>query len=171
MAKNQCVVGVFDTVLQAEAAVRDLQQAGFTMDQISLVTRHIDEQSDVGKELNYGDDSLRDAAIGATLGGLMGVVSDAAIIMMAGVGTIIATGPILVAGVVAGAFLGALAGWGVHSANIRKYESLVQEGKVLVVVDGDPEQVADADRLLRRTEASEVHLHSKSSDDAPEIDD
>ena len=136
------------------------------------MTRHIDPASDVGQELNFGDDSLRDAAIGATLGGLAGIIGDAALVLIAGVGAVVVTGPLVaVTGVVVGAFLGAMEGWGVHKSHIQKYERLVDEGKVLVVVDGGPKQLAEAERMLRQAESTEVHLYAKSSANAPEIDD
>lgn len=169
---NECVVGVFESVPKAQLVVHILDRAGFAPDHVSLVTRHIDPSSDVGKELNLGDDSLRDAAIGATLGGLAGIVSDAAIFLVTGIGTIVVAGPLVAAmGAVVGAFLGAMEGWGVHKAHIRKYERLVHEGKVLVVVGGQPDELAQADRMLRQTDATEVHLYAESSGDAPEIDD
>jgi hypothetical protein len=169
---NECVVGVFESVPKAQLAVHILDRAGFAPDHVSLVTRHIDPSSAVGKELSIGDDSLRDAAIGATLGGLAGVVSDATIFLITGIGAIVVAGPLVAAmGAVVGAFLGAMEGWGVHKAHIRKYERLVHEGKVLVVVGGRPDELAQADRMLRQTDATEVHLYAESSGDAPEIDD
>ena len=169
---NQCVGGVFESVPQAEQAIHILDRAGFAQNHVSLVTRHIDPTSDVAKELNYGDDSLRDAAIGATLGGIAGIIGDAALFLIVGASAIVIAGPLVAAtGMVVGAFLGAMEGWGVHKSHIEKYEQLVHEGKVLVVVDGGPKELAEADRMLRQAESTEVHLHAKSSADAAEIDD
>ncbi len=111
---NECAVGVFETIEHAKAAVHILDRAGFAADHISVVTRHIDTSSDVGKELNLSDDSLRDAAIGATLGGVLGVLGDAAIYLIAGVGAVVVSGPLVGAMAIVGAFLGAMEGWGIH---------------------------------------------------------
>ena len=64
---------------------------------------------------------------------------------------------------VTGAFLGSLAGWGVHHEHIRHYEQLVKDGKVLVIAHGDPLELAEADRILKGTDAAEVHVHAKTS--------
>ncbi len=169
---NECVVGVFDSMTAAETAVHILDRAGFAPDHVSIVARHVDPASNVGQELTQGDDSMRDAVVGATLGGLVGIVSDVALFVITGIGVIVMAGPLLAAtGAVVGAFLGTMEGWGVHHRHIHDYETLVREGKVLVVVDGQPKEVAEAERMLRQTDAARVHLHAQSGDDATEIDD
>ena len=170
--KHQCVVGVFDSLEASKLAVGVLGRGGFAAGNVSLVTRHVDPTTDVGNELEFGDDSLPDAAIGATLGGLIGVLGDATLFMLTGIGTILIAGPLVTAvGAIVGGLVGAMEGWGIHKLHIRKYENLVREGKVLLVVDGNPIEIAEADRMLRETEATEVHRYAQSSDDAPEIDD
>jgi hypothetical protein len=162
---NECAVGVFETIEHAKAAVHILDRAGFAADHISVVTRHIDTSSDVGKELNLSDDSLRDAAIGATLGGVLGVLGDAAIYLIAGVGAVVVSGPLVGAMAIVGAFLGAMEGWGIHRAQIRRYESLVQQGRALVIVDGNPDDIEKARRMLVESDALEVHHYATSSDE------
>jgi hypothetical protein len=169
---NECIVGVFESVPEAQLAAHILDRAGLGKEHLSLVVRHLDASSEVGKELSLGDDSSRNAVIGATLGGLAGVVGDAAIFLVTGLGAIIVAGPILATmGAIVGAFLGGMEGWGIHKVHIHKYEKLVEEGKVLVVVNGDPKQLEEANRILRQTAAIEVELHAASSTDATEIDD
>ena len=87
--------------------------------------------------------------------------------VVAGVGAVFMAGPIggVAAGIATGAFLGGLAGWGVHDAKIRHYEKLVGEGKVLVVAHGDPLQVAHAHRILKET--GSIELHSYAGSDSP----
>ena len=64
-----------------------------------------------------------------------------------------------------------MSGWGIHSDRIREYETLVREGAVLVVANGDPREVAAAKRVLDETAPSQIHVHMKASDEAPEVDD
>ncbi len=93
-------------------------------------------------------------------------------ITVTGVGLILLTGPLVtLTGVVVGAFLGAMRGWGLHDIQIHKYEKLVEEGHVLIAVCGEPEEVERAEKLLRQTKASKISLHASSGDDSPEIDD
>jgi hypothetical protein len=62
-------------------------------------------------------------------------------------------------------------GWGVHTDHVAEYERKVQSGRLLVVVNGSPDEVALAKDLLDDTNAEEVNLHVRNSADAPEIDD
>jgi hypothetical protein len=157
---------------RAESATRALHGAGLTSDHISLVRRHIDPAGETAAKLRLGDDSLREAAVGGALGGLAGMAGAATLLSITGLGLILLTGPLVtLTGAIVGAFLGAMSGWGVHETNIRHYESLVEQGQVLVVVAGQPAEVEMAERLLGESGARKVHLHAKSSDDSAEIDD
>jgi len=169
---NECVVGVYATIDKAQAAVVQLDNAGYSREQVSVVVRHLDPDGKTAAALSMGDDSLRDAAVGGALGGLTGVVGAGAFITVTGIGLILMTGPLLaLTGAIVGAFLGAMKGWGIHEANIEEYERLVREGHVLVVVTGEPQAIERAEKILHDTSADKVYLHAKTSDDSPEIDD
>lgn len=171
IAGTQCVVGVYASMDAAQLAVHILHRAGLAPDHVSVVARHIDPHSKAGEELALSDDSVRDAAIGATLGGVAGVLGDAALLLLTGIGGFVIAGPLLaLTGAVAGAFLGAMRGWGVHQSQIHKYEELVKAGKVLVTVDGDAELVAEAERLLKETGADQLHVYA-GTDDTGDVDD
>jgi hypothetical protein len=168
---NECVVAVYDSSERAEAAVHALLAAGFTPDHVSVVRRHLDPSGEAARNLSLGDDSLREAAIGSALGGLAGVVG-AATMMAAVSGFVLMTGPLAVlTGAIVGAFLGAMKGWGVKDKQIREYEELVDQGKTLVVVAGEPREAKRAEGLLHQTAAEHVRLHAKTGDDDPRIDD
>ncbi len=171
--KNECVVGVFETTAGAEQAVRKLREAGLTGEaHVSLVRRELDPEGKTAAHLSLTDDSMRDATIGGALGGLTGIAGAATLISATGFGLILMTGPLVaLTGAIVGAFLGAMKGWGVHDANIKHYESLVEQGKVLVIVAGEPPEVEKAELLLSETEARDVTLHAKEAADSPEIDD
>lgn len=169
---NECAIAVYPSQSEAEAAVQILAKAGLGPEHVSLVKRHVDPDSKTADKLSMGDDSLHDAAIGGALGGLAGTVGAATMISVTGVGLILMTGPLVaLTGVIVGAFLGAMRGWGLHDTHIKRYEDLVEQGHVLVAVCGDPDQVERADKLLHQTKASEVKLHAKTSAESPEIDD
>ncbi len=67
---DECVVAVYENVEQARLAVHILNQSDFPTKQVSLVAAHLENQPELETELNYGDDSLRDAFIGAGFGGV-----------------------------------------------------------------------------------------------------
>jgi hypothetical protein len=172
LAANEAVVGVYDTMAKAEAAVRALHAEGFSAQHISLVKRHLDTQGKTAEELKLGDDSVKDALVGGALGSLAGAAGAATLLSITGIGLILMTGPLVtLTGAIVGAFLGAMRGWGIHETNIKEYERLVESGHVLVVVAGEPREVEDAQRLLRATQAKHLNLHAKTGDDSKEIDD
>ena len=64
---NECVVGVYATIDQAQAAVVQLDNAGYTHEQVSVVVRHLDPDGKTAAGLSLGDDSLRDALVAPLL--------------------------------------------------------------------------------------------------------
>ncbi len=170
---NQCVVAVYESGSDAEEAVRTLRQSGLTGEShVSIVRRHLDPQGAIAAQLDQGDDSLREAAVGSALGGLTGVAGAATLFAVAGMGVVLMTGPLVVlTGAIVGALLGAMKGWGVHDQNIEEYESLVKDGKVLVVVAGEPLEVDKAQKVLKDTSANQVTMHARTASDSAEIDD
>lgn len=168
---EQCVVGVYDSLEQAERGVRTLERGGFPIEQASLIASGLRGRPGLEAELAIEDDSVRDAAIGAGLGGVLGVLVGIGAIVVTGVGAVFFAGPVaggLTAGIV-GAFLGSMAGWGVHHQHIEHYEECVKKGKVLVIAHGSPLDLTAAERILRETDAAEVRLHARSGSESPEV--
>ncbi len=169
---EECVVGVYDSLAHAEEAVRILHRADFPGRQISLVASHMPTKPELAAELKMGDDSVRDAAIGAGLGGVVGILAGIGAMVVAGAGIVVfLAGPIGVGalGTVVGAFLGGMSGWGVHHEHIQHYEELVKQGKVLVIANGNPLDLVHAERVLKETNVVEVNLHSRTSSEAAEV--
>ena len=109
LMNDECVVGVYDSLKKAEQAVRIMHQAGFPTKQVSLVASHLANKPELVEEITMGDDSVRDAAIGAGLGGILGVLAGIGAMVVSGAGIVVfLAGPIGVAalGTAVGAFLG-----------------------------------------------------------------
>ena len=168
---EECVVGVYDSLNQAKFALRVLRRGDFPWQQAELVASRLEDHPELAQELEMGDDSIRDAAIGAGLGGLVGVLAGLGAVASAGAGAVFIFGPVA-AGLTAatvGAFLGAMAGWGVHQRDIQHYEQCIALGKALVVANGSPLELVDAMRILQETDAIEVRVHARTSSEAPEV--
>ncbi len=175
MKSTQCVVAVFDEVAAAKAAVMARERSGFAERQVSLVTHAVKEDIPLHQEaeLEFGDEGVKNAMKGAGLGGLFGTLIGSPLLLVAGLGAAVIAGPLALAatGAVIGGFLGGMSGWGVHTDHLEEYEERVRAGKVLVIVSGDADNVADAERILTGTEAVEVRTHAETDADSPEIDD
>jgi hypothetical protein len=170
---HNCVVGVYGSFSEAKEAVQLLEHSTFPSEQISLATHSAGEEIVSSSALKYGDEAESDAAKGAGIGGLIGVLLATPLLMIPGIGPLLVAGPLAAAGLtgaVVGGLLGSMQGWGVHTDHIEEYEQLLRQGKLLVVAHGDPEQVALAKSLLDQTDAETVKLHMPNSADSPEID-
>src|SRR5262249_22343938 len=115
--EDECVVAVFDSIEGAEIAVRILKRGGFRTDRVSIVASNLKAHPQVVEELKLGDDSVRDAAIGAGLGGILGLLAGIglAVIPVAGV-IVFLIGPIggAATGSIVGGLVGSMLGWGVR---------------------------------------------------------
>ena len=60
-----------------------LGRADLPTERVSLVTTRLMERPELVEELKMGDDSLHDAAIGAGLGGVVGVLGGLAVAVVA----------------------------------------------------------------------------------------
>jgi outer membrane lipoprotein SlyB len=171
---EECVVAVYKDVAQAKAAIDTLIASGFPQTNISLVTASLkNEPAAVKRALELGDNAEKDAAIGAGIGGVIGLLGGATVVSMAGAGVVIA-GPLgALTGVVVGGLIGAIRGWSVHSDHIPKYEEKIKSGQVLVIAHGnDPAKVAAAEKTLHTTRPAEIHLYASTDDaDDPRVND
>ncbi len=141
--ESRKIVGVFTTEQEASQAIRDLKDAGFASDDISIVGNNKADMHQLGDET--GTKAPEGVATGATTGGVLGGVAG----LLAGLGIaaipvfgpIMAAGPIAVtlagaaAGAGAGGLVGGLIGMGIPEEEAKEYEANVNEGNILVMVD------------------------------------
>lgn len=169
--KDECIIAVYDSLPLAEVAIRTLGRGGFPPLQISLIGKDFCSNPEVISNVPLHDDSVRDAAVGAGFGAILGVLGGAVAAVATGGGLVFLVGPLAVGmtGAVAGAFLAGLGGWGVHHERITHFESLASQGKTLVVAYGKPLQIVDADRILKETDPVELHVFAKSGAESPEV--
>ena len=66
---DECVVAVYADIAQARLALHILNRSDIPTQQVSLVAAHLEDHPELKAKLNYGDDSLRKAFVGAGLGG------------------------------------------------------------------------------------------------------
>src|SRR4051794_16692315 len=112
---DQTVVGMFDNLSDAQRVVKDLVDAGFSRDRISLVAG--DAANEYSKYVNKGttttttDDDVtagEGAGFGAVVGALTGIIAGLGALAIPGIGPVLAAGPLLAAAT--GGAVGAVAG-------------------------------------------------------------
>lgn len=167
---QNAVVGVYESHEMAEAAVKEIQRAGFDMKKLSIVGRDYHSDEHVVGYYNTGDRMKAWGKIGAFWGGIWGVLFGAAFFVIPGIGPIAVAGP-LVSAIVAGlegavvvggasALGGALAGIGIPKDSIIKYETSLKADKFVLVCHGTAQEMERARSILSTTGPTELNLHT-----------
>jgi hypothetical protein len=148
------VIGVYDDIERAQAAIKRLADSGFPMDRVSIVGKDLMSETQLNGFVTTGDFAKTGATVGAWVGGLFGLLTGVAVLFVPGVGPLVALGP-LAAGVTGAAegaawtgILGAIIGHFVAKQHIPKFEEHIAAGRYLVVVQGSPDDSARARTLL-----------------------
>ena len=173
---EQSIVGVYDTMVQAEGAVRKLDEAGFPITHVSIVSQNLQSEKEVVGYVTVADVAQRGLITGAWAGGLLSTLAGVAFLWIPGFGPLLVAGRLasLLLGVLSGiegavfgaaygGVLGTLAGWGVSKEHVFKYEEHVRAGKHLVIVHGNAEAVAHARSILRDTRPTALQVHADAS--------
>ena len=142
MTKNNSVVAIFKSHIEAETAVKELQQAGFDMKKLSIVGRDYHTDENVVGYYNTEDRMKYWGKLGAFWGGFWGLLFGSAFFFVPGVGPLLFAGPIVsyIVGALEGAVvvgglsaLGAgLYGMGIPKDSILQYETAVKSGKYVL---------------------------------------
>ena len=143
---------VFSTrdIHAAELAVDALRQAGLSDDNISLVARRdIESEGIPDDQRDTGDDFGRGGLKGMLTGGGSGLLVGLVAIGVPPLGlTLAGAAALTVAGAAVGGWVGMLTGTAAPGPVRRKFEDEIAAGRVLVAVDGEPDELANADTVL-----------------------
>jgi len=154
------ITRMYDDGLQAHAAIRDLEEAGFSHDEVSLMSSKRDETSATtthgSDETHSGTGAGTGATLGTLVGGGAGLLAGLGALAIPGVGPIVAAGWLVAAitgagaGAAAGGLLGGLVGSGVEERDAHVYAEGVRRGGHLVMVRADDTRLAQAETILER---------------------
>ena len=145
---DNLISAVFDSHSEAEAAARDLRQAGVPDSALSVIARRQEESGDYGDANTHeakekGEGALKGALGGAGVGALLGIAA----LAIPGVGPLAAAGAIASsaipeaaaigagAGALAGGLSGMLTKHGVSDEDAGYYEERINDGGVFLSVD------------------------------------
>jgi len=169
MSEKNSVVAIFNIHTEAEAAVKELQKAGFDMKKLSIVGKDYHSEEHVVGYYNTGDRVKYWGKLGAFWGGLWGLLFGSALFFIPGIGPIVVGGPLVawVIGALEGAVIigglsaigAALYGMGIPKDSILKYETSLKSNKFLLVAHGTGEEVGKAKTILDSTSAIETTIH------------
>ncbi|MGF1589833.1 MAG: hypothetical protein ACFCU7_11425 [Pleurocapsa sp.] len=154
-------VGTFPTRQDAEVALIELRDSGFDMDRISAIAQNPpDEKQLADVEVKSSSQRAKDAAetgaiMGATTGGMLGLIGSLSILAIPGVGlateAAVLLGNALLGsgfGAAGGSLVGALVGWGIPEEQAKYYDELLSQGDYLVLVEGTEAEINGAEAIL-----------------------
>jgi Heat induced stress protein YflT domain len=160
---TSAVIGVYESMKDAEAAVAALLEQGVPAEQVSIVGQDLHSETQVHGFVTTGDVAKTGAKTGAWVGGLFGVLSGAALLFVPGVGALIVLGPLAAGalaaaeGAAAGGGLGAVLGHFIAKKHVPKYSRHLEAGNYLVM--RHQPQASDAALLQQDTTPVEVDHH------------
>lgn len=147
------VLALFSDAADADRAVRELEQAGYSLETMSVITKegtYNGEGDDTAGEAagNAVEGAVGGATTGGVIGGLAGLLAGAGVVpALAG---LFIGGPIAAAlgltgvaatavsgavtGAAAGGLIGALTGLGLTQSEAERYEQVVNEGGTVIAV-------------------------------------
>ena len=168
--KQNSVVSIFNTHIEAEDAVKELQKSGFDMKKLSIVGKDYHTEENVAGYYNTGDRVKYWGKFGAFWGGLWGFLFGSAFFIIPGIGPIVVGGPLVtwIIGALEGAVVvgglsaigAALISIGIPKDSVLKYETSLKSNKFLLVAHGTAEEVEHALNILEVTKATETTVHN-----------
>jgi hypothetical protein len=169
MLNKNSVIALFDQHTQAEDAIKQLQEQGFDLKQLSIVGKGFETEEDVVGYYTTCDRMTYWGKNGAFWGGIWGLLFGSAFFLIPGIGPLVMAGPIV--GWIIGAMEGAvvvgglsaigagLYSIGVPKKSILKYETSLRTGKYMLVFHGTPDELVRVKEMLSTLGASDTELH------------
>jgi heat induced stress protein YflT len=168
---TRTIARMFDSYADASAAVRELEAAGFSHDDVSLIANRGDDATDgttttTEAESDAGSGAGTGATIGTLIGGGAGLLAGLGALAIPGVGPIVAAGWLVAAltgagvGAAAGGLLGGLTGAGLSEEHANVYAEGVRRGGNLVTVRADETRATEAERILMRHNPVDVEARA-----------
>lgn len=146
-------VAVYEGQQEAIAAVKQLQESGFPMKEVSLVGKAeiVDDQLQV-RSL----DPVKNAPVmvGAGAGVIMGALAGLGIFAIPGFGFLYGAGALIGAiagfdfGIMGGGLVSALMHIGIKEESVLEFEEHLNQGRFIVVVNGSLEDIERAEKVL-----------------------
>jgi len=171
MISTNSVVAIYDTHDQAEHAIKELQEAGVDMKNLSIAARNTHTDEHVVGYYNAGDRMKYWGKIGAFWGGFWGLLFGSAAFAIPGLGPILVAGPLvawIIAGLEGAAVVGGvsavgagLVSIGIPKDSVLKYDVALKTDKFVLVVHGSAEEVDKAKDIIAGTEQSHYAVHGE----------
>lgn len=169
---KKSVIGIVETRSEAEAIVLKARDAGFFLNDISILFPDQTTTKDFAHENNTKapEGAVAGGSAGGVIGGTIGLLAGLGALVIPGLGPFVAAGPLMAAlsgaaaGVTVGGVTGALIGFGIPEIEAKRYEGKLRGGNILVAIHVDDAEMKDrAEKLLKKFNAHNVTSTSEVS--------
>ncbi len=155
------ITGLYDRYDDARAAVKALEDAGISSDDISIVTNNAHGVDIEGQGSHAAEGAGTGAGVGAVAGGAGGLLTGLGLMAIPGVGPVVAAGWLaataagMAAGAIAGGAVGGIVGAmineGVPEDEANFYAEGIRRGGSVVTAKVEDNRVAEAQAILGRS--------------------
>ncbi len=161
---SKTITAIFNSRDEADAAIRRLDQAGFTKSQVTMLV----SEETRGKHFGIAENTKAEegAAAGAAIGGLTGALylglASAGALVIPGLNLIVSGALIgalagMGAGAAAGGLVGTLVGLGIPEHEAKLYEDTIRKGAILIAVEAsDDARVERVREILKLSNAQSI---------------
>jgi len=172
MASNKAVIGLVSSRAQAERIVDELESAGFSRNDVSVLFPDKSGTRDFAHEKNTKapEGAVAGASAGGAIGGTIGLLAGIGALAIPGLGPFIAAGPIMAAlsgaaaGATVGGLTGALIGMGIPELEAKQYEGKVASGSIFVSAHvEDSAERGRAKKIFENSGATDVVTTGEAS--------
>ena len=162
---KKSVMCIVQTQGQANSIVLELQRAGFSNNDVSVLFPDREGTKDFAHEHNTKapEGAVAGAGAGGVLGGTVGLLAGIGALAIPGLGPFIAAGPLLAAlsgaaaGATVGGITGALIGMGIPEIEAKRYEGKIKSGNILIsVLTKNSEALTRAEDIFKAMQAEDV---------------
>jgi hypothetical protein len=166
------VMGIVESLTQAEGILASLQQTGVPPSDISVLLPDKSGTQDFAHEHNTKapEGAVTGAGAGGVLGGTLGLLAGVGALAIPGLGPFIAAGPLMAAlsgaaaGAAVGGVTGALVGVGIPEMEAKRYEGKLAGGNILIAVHSESSEAKKrVENVLRSGGAHDVTATSEAS--------
>ncbi len=173
-SEMNAMVAAYNTHVEAEAAVEELNKSGFDMKKLSIVGRDYHTEEHIIGFYNAGDRMKYWGKTGAFWGGIWGMLFGAAFFVIPGLGPILVAGPLVawIVGALEGAAIvggisavgAGLFSLGIPKDSVLQYDTALKANKFLLVAHGTATEVTKAKDIIHTTNPIDVNLHLRLSE-------
>src|SRR5450631_2841885 len=169
---KRSVMCIVQNQTQANSIVGNLQNAGFSSSDISVLFTDRQGSKDFAHEHNTKapEGAVGGASAGGVLGGTLGLLAGIGALAIPGLGPFIAAGPLLAAlsgaaaGATVGGIAGALIGLGIPEIEAKRYEGKIKSGNILISVHAaKSDEQKRAEEIFKTAHADDICSSSESS--------